>query len=642
MSLLKQINGPEDLKKLRLTDLDHLAGEIRKLILETVSKNGGHLAPSLGVVELTLALHYVFNSGKDRIIWDVGHQAYCHKIITGRKEEFSGLRQYGGLSGFPKREESIHDAFNTGHSSTSISAALGFALARDRLGENGQVIAVIGDGALTGGQAFEALNQAGHLGVNMLVVLNDNEMSIAQNVGAMSSYLSRLRSDPFYTKRKKDIEYLLRRVPAIGPTVVRAAERVKDSLKYLLVPGILFEELGFTYLGPIDGHNIQELAKVLFQAGRMQGPKLLHVLTQKGKGYVPAVQNPAVFHGVGPFDLKTGNIIKTPGPPTYTSVFGDTLVDLALHDDRIMAITAAMPEGTGLTTFAAKFPGRFFDVGIAEQNAVTMAAAMALKGLKPVIAIYSSFLQRAYDQVVHDVCLQQAPVVFAIDRGGLVGEDGPTHHGVYDLSYLRHIPGISLMAPKDEEELRHMLYTALQHEGPVAIRYPRGRGIGLTLTGEYRQLPWGCGEVLTLGDDLLIIAIGSMVYPALTTANILKTRGISCTVINARFVKPLDSEMILDAVQKHPYLVTMEENVVAGGFGSAVMELLVQNGIDHVKSYHIGLPDTFVTQGAVEILKDVLELTPEKMVEKIVARFSLQVKKRPKVALSFLNKMHKR
>lgn len=635
MSLLKQIKGPRDLKKLKISELNALAGEVRTLILKTVAKTGGHLAPSLGVVELTIALHCVFDSGRDQIIWDVGHQAYAHKILTGRQDKFPTLRQYEGISGFPKREESIHDAFNTGHSSTSISAALGFALARDRLGDNNQVVAVIGDGALTGGQAFEALNQAGHLRANLLVVLNDNEMSIAQNVGALSSYLSRLRADPFYTRRKKDIEYLLRRVPRIGSTVVKAVERVKDSLKYLLVPGILFEELGFTYLGPIDGHNIEELTGVLYKARTIQGPVLLHVLTQKGKGYGPAEKKPAVYHGVGPFDLKTGAIHKNIGPPTYTSVFGETITHLALSDNRVVAVTAAMPEGTGVNIFAQKLPERFYDVGIAEQNAVTMSAAMALKGLRPVVAIYSSFLQRSYDQVLHDVCLQKAPVLFAVDRAGIVGEDGPTHHGAFDLSYLRHIPGMSVLAPKDEEELRHMLFTALQYEGPAAIRYPRGRGVGVVVTKEYHRLPWGKGEVLSVGNEVLIIAVGSMVYPALAVRDILMARGISSTVINARFVKPLDDELISDAVRKHPCFVTMEENVLAGGFGSAVLELLAQKGIERPKCLNIGLPDEFITHGPAELLKDLLDLTPEKIAEKIISAFSLRSKKAKTITLNF-------
>lgn len=638
MELLKNINGPADLKKLNMNNLKELASEIRTLIIETVSRTGGHLAPSLGVVELTMALHYVFDSGKDRIIWDVGHQSYVHKILTGRKDQFNTLRQYGGLSGFPRREESSHDAFNTGHSSTSISAGLGYALARDRLGEKTGVVSVIGDGALTGGQAFEALNQAGHLGINMLVVLNDNEMSIAENVGALSSYLSRLRADPMYTKRKKDLEYLLRKLPAIGPSVVRVVDRVKDSFKYLLVPGMLFEELGYTYLGPIDGHNLQELINVLQKTRSIQGPVLLHVLTKKGKGYGPAAQDPATFHGVGPFNRKTGTVLKTPGPPTYTHVFSDTMVDLARRDNRVVAITAAMPEGTGLSCFSKEFPGRFYDVGIAEQNAVTMSAAMALKGLRPVVAIYSTFLQRAYDQVILDVCLQNAPITFAIDRAGLVGEDGATHQGMFDLSYLRHIPNMAVMAPKDEEELRHMLYTAIQYPGPVAVRYPRGRGIGVMRGNGYQALPWGKGEVLTVGDDILLLAVGSMVYPALAVRNILESSGYSCTVINSRFIKPLDEELILDAISKHKYVATLEENVIAGGFGSGVLELLARERQGNVKILNIGLPDEYITHGKTDIIMEVLGLTPEKMAETICSHFSLKTAKASRVTLSFAKK----
>lgn len=638
MSLLEKIDNPQDLKKIHIKELTVLAKEIRDLMLESVAKTGGHLAPSLGVIELTIALHYVFDPDKDQFVWDVGHQAYAHKILTGRKERFATLRQFQGISGFPKREESKHDIFNTGHSSTSISAALGLALARDILGQSYQVAAIIGDGALTGGQAFEALNQAGHQGINMLVILNDNEMSIAENVGAMSSYLSRLRSDPLYTRRKKDIEFLLRKIPSIGPSVIKAIERVKDSLKYLLVPGMLFEELGFTYLGPIDGHNIIELIDVLHKARKLQGPVLLHVLTQKGKGYEPAESDPATFHGVGPFDLKTGIVYKKAGASTYTGVFGDTLIDLAKHDERIVAITAAMPDGTGLNSFSKIYPKRFIDVGIAEQNAVTMAAAMSLQGLRPVVAIYSTFLQRAYDQVLHDVCLQKAPVVFALDRAGLVGEDGPTHHGVFDFSFLRHIPEMAVMAPKDEDEMRQMLFTALQYNGPVSIRYPRGQAVGVTLNDMYIKLPWGRGEILETGNDILFIAVGTMVYPALEVAGILKERGISATVINARFIKPLDEELLVDAVRKHSCFVTFEENVLAGGFGSAVLELLADKGITKYKCLNIGLPDAFVTHGSTQILKEMLELTPDKMAERINEHFSLGKGKRMGAAISIFSR----
>lgn len=635
MGYLQRINSPLDLKKLTPADLTKLAEEIRKFLLQTVANTGGHLAANLGIVELTIALHYLLDTTKDRLVWDVGHQSYVHKLLTGRKELFSSLRQYGGLSGFPKREESIHDAFNTGHSSTSISAALGFALAREKLGEDYKVVAVIGDGSMTGGEAYEALNQAGNLKKDLLVILNDNEMSIAKNVGAMSSYLSRLRSDPFYTKRKKDIELLLNKVPAIGPSVAKAAERIKDSLKYLLVPGMLFEELGFTYLGPIDGHDITNLLVVLKKAQGLKGPVLLHVLTKKGQGYEPAVKNPDVFHGIGSFDLSTGNIIKNPGPPTYTSVFADTLVDLAAKDERIVAITAAMPEGTGLNKLAKRFPQRFFDVGIGEQNAVTMAASMAIKGLHPVVAIYSSFLQRAYDQILHDVCLQNTPVTLVIDRAGLVGEDGPTHHGVFDFSYLRHIPRMSILAPADEEELRQMLYSALCYQGPTAIRYPRGKAIGVSLTTTYQEIPWGKADVLTKGTEFLILAVGSMVYPALSTREILQNNGFSCTVVNARFVKPMDEALFMELVPQHQYIVTMEENVIAGGFGSGVLEYLCQKRMDIKNFLMLGLPDEFITHGQQDLLREKVGLTPEVMAQKIMEHFLLKRKKliRPKISI---------
>lgn len=618
MGVLDGIKDPKDLRKLEYSDMTLLAEEIRDMILQTVSHTGGHLAPNLGVVELTLALHYVFDTSKDRLVWDVGHQAYIHKILTGRKDTFNSLRQYGGISGFPKREESIHDAFNTGHSSTSISAAMGYALARDIIGDNYQVIAVIGDGALTGGQAFEALNQTGHLNLDSLVILNDNEMSIAHNVGALSSYLSRIRTDPLYANRKKDVEYLLKKVPAIGTTMVKTVERVKDSLKYLVVPGMLFEELGFTYLGPIDGHNIPVLIKNLNYTKNLKGPVLLHVLTEKGKGYLPAAQRPAIFHGVAPFDIDTGEIKKKEGPPSYTQVFSDTVLEIAAQDERIVTITAAMPDGTGLQKFAEKFPQRFFDVGIAEQNAVTLAASIAIKGLRPVVAIYSTFLQRAYDQLLHDVCLQNVPVVFAIDRAGLVGEDGPTHHGAFDISYLRHIPNISVLAPKDEEELRHMLYTAVSADGPVAIRYPRGKSLGVERSESLKRLEWGQGEILADGSDLLIIAAGTMVNPALKVRELLAAKGYSCAVMNTRFIKPLPKEQIVTLAKKHTHIVTLEENVVAGGFGSAVLELLAQQKIVKPHILNIGLPDNFITHGKVDLLMDTLGLTPDKLTERIL------------------------
>jgi len=582
--------------------LEELAGEIRGLLVHTVAKTGGHLAPSLGVVELTLALHRVFDSPRDRIIWDVGHQAYVHKILTGRREQFATLRQYGGLSGFPKPGESIHDAFGVGHSSTSISAALGMALARDLKGEDFRVLAVIGDGSLTGGEAYEALNNAGQLQTNLTVIVNDNEMSIAKNVGAMSEYLTRLRTAPTYARVKHDLEYLLRRIPAIGESVFHVAERLKDSLKYLLVPGMIFEQLGFKYIGPIDGHNIRLLLDVFDKSKQISGPVVIHVVTVKGKGYLPAERNPDKFHGVGPFDIETGNIIKKNCTATYTDVFGDILIELAEQNSDIVAITAAMPEGTGLKKFAQRFPKRCFDVGIAEPHAVTLAAGLATQGKRPVVAIYSTFLQRAYDQILHDVCLQNLPVVFAIDRAGIVGEDGPTHHGVFDLSYLRHMPNMTLMAPKDENELRHMLYTAMQLDGPVAVRYPRGAGLGVTLNDPLRLLPVGKAEQIKAGSTVALVAIGNMVAPCTEASNLLKEQGIDAAVVNARFVKPLDTEMIRQLAREVGIIVTVEDNVLQGGFGSAVLESVNSQNLHWAKVLRLGLPDEFIPHGGKEQL----------------------------------------
>jgi len=620
MSVLDFINDAGDVKKLSLKELEKLAGEIRGLILDVVSQNGGHLAPSLGVVELTLALHQVFDSPCDKIIWDVGHQSYAHKIITGRKEKFPTLRRYKGLSGFPKRLESIHDSFNTGHSSTSISAAVGIAAARDIMGENFEVIAVIGDGALTGGMAFEALNHAGDLKTDLIVILNDNEMSISANVGAMAGYLSRLRTDPRYEKGKDEIEHLLSRIPKVGPRVLKTAERVKDSLKYLIVPGIFFEEMGFTYLGPIDGHNIAAMKSVLQNAKMLKGPVFVHVITQKGRGYHPAEQNPDKFHGVGPFQIETGEIVKKDAPPSYTDVFGKTLIELAKKNDKIIAITAAMPGGTGLNHFEKKFPRRFFDVGIAEQHAVTFAAGLATQGFHPVVAIYSTFLQRAYDQVLHDVALQKLPVTFALDRAGLVGEDGETHQGIFDISYLRHIPNLVIMAPKDENELRNMLAVSINLSGPSVIRYPRGRGLGVALDQDLELLPVGRGEVIREGNDVAIFATGTMVQVAVETANLLKAQQIEAAVINARFIKPLDQELLLEYAGRTGRIVTLEEHVLAGGFGSACLEQL-QELFSGVEVETIGLPDCFVEHGSPEILRARFGLTPRAVAEKIVLRW---------------------
>lgn len=617
VTVLDTIEQPQDLKKLSFSQLEKLAGEIRHLIIQTIAKNGGHLAPNLGVVELTLALHKVFDSPKDKFIWDVGHQAYIHKILTGRRTKFGSIRQLNGISGFPKRNESQHDAFGTGHSSTSLSAALGLALARDLSGQKSHVLAIIGDGSLTGGQAFEALNHAGHLGTRMTVILNDNEMSIAKNVGALSEYLSKMRTTSTYSKVKHDIEYLLRRIPAIGDSVAKTAERVKDSLKYLLVPGVFFEELGFTYLGPIDGHNINSLIEVLQQTKNIDGPVLIHVITQKGKGYQPAECNAAQFHGVGPFCVETGAISKSNGNPTYTGVFGDTLIKLAESDPDIVAITAAMSEGTGLKKFASQYPKRFWDVGIAEQHAVTMAAGLAAAGKKPVVALYSTFLQRAYDQVLHDVCLQKLPVIFALDRAGIVGEDGPTHHGVFDFSFLRHIPNIIVMAPKDEAELRNMMTTAVHTNAPVAIRYPRGSGTGADITKELEILPVGKAEELIHEGTMALLAIGAMVDPCLQAAGLLAQKGISCRVINARYLKPLDGELIRRLARETGAIVTVEDNSLAGGFGSAVLEYINTNNLNWVKILRLGWSDQFIEQGSRSELLAKYGMTPEGIAESV-------------------------
>lgn len=618
-SLLEKVNSPQDLRQFEFTELEELAGEIRKKIVETVSRTGGHLAPNLGVVELSIALHRVFCTPHDKIIWDVGHQCYVHKLLTGRREKFDTLRQLGGISGFPLPSESPHDAFGTGHSSTSISAALGMALARDLKGEKYSVVAVIGDGAMTGGMAFEALNHAGHLKKDLIVVLNDNEMSIAQNVGAMSGYLTRLRTDPVYSRGKEEIEQLLRRMP-IGSTLLRIGEKLKDSLKYLVVPGMIFEELGFTYLGPVDGHSIRDLCNVLNKAKSLKGPILIHVLTKKGKGYAPAEKNPDRFHGTGAFDVQTGKPIKNSSVPTYTEVFGSTLVKLASLDKRLVAVTAAMTSGTGLENFARLYPDRFFDVGIAEQHAVTMAAGMAKAGLRPVVAIYSTFLQRAYDQIIHDVCLQNLPVKFAVDRAGIVGEDGATHQGLFDLSFLRSIPNMVVMAPKDENELQHMLATAFFYEGPAAVRYPRGSGTGCQLDTDLRELPVGKAEVLRDGTDVALLAAGNTVAIAEAAARELSSLGVGAAVINARFVKPLDEECILYYAELTGRIVTVEENLLQGGFGSAVLELLAARGLCGTKVHCLGVNDTFVEHGKPAQLREKLKLTAEYIAEVVLGK----------------------
>lgn len=617
MSILENINGPEDLRDLNVEQLINLSGELREKLINTVAKTGGHLAPSLGVVELTLGVHYCFNSPQDKIIWDVGHQAYVHKILTGRKDEFETLRQYKGLSGFPKIKESEHDAFSTGHSSTSISAGLGMALARDQLRKEFEVVSIIGDGALTGGMAFEALNYAGHLGVDLKVIVNDNEMSISNNVGAMSFYLTRIRTDPMYYKGKEELETLLKRLPAIGSRVVKVADRIKDSFKYLVVPGMIFEELGFTYLGPIDGHNISSVISVLKRAKSTKGPVLIHVITKKGKGYQPAEENPDKFHGISPFNVENGKSLKKRSKYTYTEVFGNTITRLANNIDNLVAITAAMPSGTGLNIFREKFPKRFYDVGIAEQNAVTTAAGMATQGLKPVVAIYSTFLQRAYDQIIHDVCMQNLPVIFAIDRAGIVGADGETHQGLFDITFLRSIPNMTLLAPKDENELQHMLYTACHYEeGPIAVRYPRGEGIGVPLDSQLEMVPKGKAEIMKEGNQVTLLACGPIVYTALEAADELQKEGIEAAVINARYLKPLDEELILSFAKNTKCLVTVEEHLLAGGFGSSVLELLSQKGIDDVIVRSVGINDVFVEHGKPDQLREEHGITMENIIKK--------------------------
>lgn len=610
--LLDTINSPADLKKLKEDELIALSGEVRQFLLETVSKTGGHLASNLGCVELTLALHYCFNSPRDRIIWDVGHQAYTHKIITGRRGKFHTQRQYQGISGFPKRAESPHDPFGAGHSSTSISAGLGMAVADSLKGSENKVIAVIGDGSMTAGMAFEALNQAGHLRKNLIVILNDNEMSISKNVGAFSSFVSRKLTGSYYRDLKKEMQGLLENIPAIGGNILKFARRAENSLKGFLTPGALFEALGFDYIGPLQGHNLPQLIEVLRNVRTLEGPVLVHVMTTKGKGYPPAEQNPSQFHGVGPFDVATGKVTAAKGgAKSYTGIFGETMVKLAAEDEKIIAITAAMPDGTGLTPFAKACPDRFFDVGIAEQHAFTFAAGLAAEGFRPVAAIYSSFTQRAYDQLFHDICLQKLPVTIALDRAGLVGDDGPTHHGVFDLSYLRHLPEMTVMAPKDENELQHMLKTAIYADRPIALRYPRGNGYGIPMDQEPAILPIGRGELLKEGEDLAIVAIGVTVYPAMEAAEILKGRGIRAAVVNARFVKPLDRELILGWARRTGHLVTVEENALQGGFGSAVLELLEEERVTGVKVKRIGIPDRYIEQGTQTQLRKDLGLDAE-------------------------------
>ncbi|MCP4397371.1 MAG: 1-deoxy-D-xylulose-5-phosphate synthase [bacterium] len=606
-TLLEQIQSPEDLRKLSENQLLQVADEARELIISTLAKTGGHLASNLGVIELTVALHYIFDTPQDKIVWDVGHQAYTHKILTGRRDQFHSIRQPGGLSGYCKRAESPYDAFGAGHSGTSISAALGMAEARDLRGEHFNVTAVVGDGSLTAGLALEGLNNAGgKKRRKFIVVLNDNEMSISPNVGAMSRYLSRIITGNFYNKLKAEIEYLVKTIPGIGESVFKLGKRFDEYLKGFITPGILFEELGFKYVGPIDGHDLPQLLETFHNVrDHVERPTLLHVVTRKGKGFKQAEQDATTYHGAAPFNVETGKFTKQDAQtPSYTEIFGDSLVRLAEEDEDIVAITAAMCPGTGLNHFAERFPKRFFDVGIAEQHAVTFAAGLATEGLKPVAAIFSSFLQRAYDQVFHDVCLQNLPVTFALDRAGLVGADGPTHHGVFDYSFLRHLPNMVVMAPKDENELQHMLKSAIEHPGPASVRYPRGSGVGVELDSDLNALPFGKAEVLREGKDLLLLAIGNPVYAALEAArNLQEDDQCDIAVVNARFVKPLDRELILAYARNCGKIVTIEENVLQGGFGSAVLELLHAHDPSYVSVRCIALPDRYIEHDTLSHLR---------------------------------------
>ena len=617
-SLLSKIGSPADIRKLERQQLSQLADELRSFMIHTISKTGGHLASSLGAVELTVALHYVFDAPNDQLVWDVGHQAYGHKILTGRRDQFHTLRQYEGISGFPRREESIYDAFNVAHASTSISAALGMAVARDLAGKNFHVVAIIGDGGLTGGIALEGINQAGHLQRKLLIILNDNEMSISPNVGAIAGYLNRIVTGQVYNRFKKEVEKMLLSVPHIGSRLVKIARDMVDAMKTFMVPGLLFHELGFDYIGPINGHHLDTLVDTLEKVKNNPTPTILHIVTKKGKGWPVAESAPIKYHGPTAYDPKTGVFYPTaPAPPSYTSVFGKTMIRLAQRDAKVVAITAAMLEGTGLVQFSKEFPTRCFDVGIAEQHAVTFAAGLATQGFKPVAAIYSTFLQRAYDQVIHDVCLMDLPVTFAIDRAGIVGADGPTHNGLYDVAYLRTVPNMIVMAPKDENELQHMIYTAIETPHPTAVRYPRGNGIGVKLDDQFRLIELGKAEILQDGRDCAILALGTMVYPSLKATEKLAADGISASVVNARFVKPLDEELITCLASEKSLLITVEEAALMGGFGSAVMELLESRNLQGCHLLRIGVPDRLIPHGSPNLLHAKYGIDADGIYEKI-------------------------
>ncbi|MDD4856836.1 MAG: 1-deoxy-D-xylulose-5-phosphate synthase [Candidatus Krumholzibacteria bacterium] len=618
MGLLDRVQTPADLKKLSLRELEILGGELRQFIIDVVSQRGGHLASSLGSVEITLALHYVFDSPRDKILWDVGHQSYAHKIVTGRGEAFKGLRTRDGISGFPNPAESPHDAFGVGHASTAISASLGLAVARDLLGEDHFIISVVGDGALSGGLSFEGINQAGQLKKNrFIIVLNDNEMSISKNVGALSRYLTKITTKKVYLQFEADVWELLGKVPRYGLKARKLAKRMKESIKNLVVPNIVFEELGFRYIGPLDGHDIDQLIASFLEIKDVPGPVLVHVITKKGKGYTFAEENAEKFHGIGKFSTATGNVGGGTTRPSYSDVFGTSMVDLAGEDQAIVAVTAAMKEGTGLAAFARAFPERFFDVGIAEQHAVTFAAGLARAGLKPFVAIYSTFLQRGFDQIIHDVALQRLPVRFILDRAGIVGEDGPTHHGAFDLSYMRLVPGMVIMAPRDEEELRRMLLTALQHtDGPIALRFPRGAVPGVESHADRTAVPIGKGELLRRGSDASIIAVGSMVRVAEAAAEILARSGIDVSVVDAKFIKPLDVDLIMSVAAGGARVFALEENAISGGFGDALFEMFSRYGIASAISA-LGIPDRFVPHGTRAGLLEEIGLSAEGVAETV-------------------------
>jgi len=614
--ILERIQKANDIKKLKWEEQDVLAAEIRQFLVENLSKTGGHLASNLGVVELTMAMHLAFSLPKDKIIWDVGHQSYTHKILTGRKEQFDNLRQYGGMSGFPKRKESNCDAFDTGHSSTSLAAGLGYVEAREILGKDYKVVSVIGDGSLTGGMAYEALNNAAHLKSNYIIVLNDNNMSISENVGGMSKYLDGLRTAHIYNDLKKGVTNTLNKIPGAGERIVKGIRKTKNSIKQLFVPGMLFEDMGITYLGPVDGHDIKKLYRTFKEAQKMDNAVLVHVLTKKGKGYAPAEKMPAKFHGVSPFDVETGNVLEQKKAETYTDVFADIMCDLGEKEPKLVAITAAMKDGTGLSKFQEKYPDRFFDVGIAEQHAVTFAAGLAAAGMKPVFAVYSSFLQRGYDQIIHDVCTQNLPVVFAIDRAGIVGNDGETHQGVFDIAYLNHIPNMTILAPKNRQEFAVMMDFAVEHNGPVAIRYPRGAVYdGLQ---EFQE-PIVCGksEVVAKEREIAIFGFGHMMETAEQVWKALKEKGYACSLINSRFVKPMDTDVLDEMAESHKLFVTIEEATVSGGYGANVMKYVSEQNMA-VKVLNLGVPDIFVEHGNISQLRKLIGLDSESIIEKIV------------------------